>query len=78
MRKKSMINPFLFIKNKRLFISSEGFSTLEKNALICYHRAMLPFQLGVTSLCRYSNGSLAPFLLKFELSGSGVIALCCQ
>ncbi len=27
-------NPFLFIKNKRLFISSEGFSTLEKNALI--------------------------------------------
>jgi hypothetical protein len=24
------INPFLFIKNKRLFISSEGFSTFEK------------------------------------------------
>ncbi len=24
------INPFLFMKNKRLFISSEGFSTLEK------------------------------------------------
>ncbi len=37
------VNPFLFIKNKRLFISSEGFSTLEKNALICYQRAMLPF-----------------------------------
>jgi hypothetical protein len=36
--------PFLFIKNKWLFISSEGFSTLEKNALICYQRAMLPLQ----------------------------------
>jgi hypothetical protein len=43
-------NSFLFIKNKRLFISSEGFSTLEKNALICYQRAMLPFQSGVTTL----------------------------
>ncbi len=37
-----IINSFLFIKNKRLFISSEGFSTLEKNALICYQRAKLP------------------------------------
>ena len=36
------LSPFLFIKNKRLFISSEGFPTLEKNALICYQRAMLP------------------------------------
>jgi hypothetical protein len=32
---KQDFNPFLFIKNKRLFLSSEGFSTLEKNALIC-------------------------------------------
>jgi hypothetical protein len=45
-------NPFLFIKNKRLFISSEGLSTLEKNALICYQREMLPIQSGVTALCR--------------------------
>jgi hypothetical protein len=45
------LNPFLFIKNKRLFISSDGFSTLEKNALI-YQRAMLPLQWGVTALCR--------------------------
>ncbi len=45
------VNPFLFIKNKRLFISSEGFYTLEKNALICYQSAMLPFQSGVTALC---------------------------
>jgi hypothetical protein len=29
-------NRFLFIKNKPRFISSEGFSNLEKNALICY------------------------------------------
>jgi hypothetical protein len=46
------INPFLFIKNKLLFISSEGFSTLQKNTLICYQRAMVPIQLGVTALCR--------------------------
>jgi hypothetical protein len=43
---------FLFIKNKWIFISSEGFSTLEKNALIRYQRAMLPIQSGVTALCR--------------------------
>jgi hypothetical protein len=47
-----VFNPFLFIKNKRLFISSEGFSILEKNTLICYQRAMLPIHLGVTALCR--------------------------
>ncbi len=28
------LNPFLFFKNKRLFILTESFSTLEKNALI--------------------------------------------
>ncbi len=38
--KLERLNPILFIKNKWLFISSEGFSTLEKNALICYQRAM--------------------------------------
>jgi hypothetical protein len=42
----TLLNPFLFIKNKRLFLTSEGFSTLEKNALICYQRAMLPIHLG--------------------------------
>ncbi len=35
----SCFNPFLFIENKCLFISLEGFSTLEKNALICDQRA---------------------------------------
>ncbi len=35
------LNPFLFIK-KRLFISSESFSILEKNTLICYQRAICP------------------------------------
>jgi hypothetical protein len=43
------VNPFLFIKNKSLIISSEGFSALEKNAVICFQRAMLPVQLGVTA-----------------------------
>jgi hypothetical protein len=33
-------------------ILAEDFSTLEKNALICYQRAMLPIQPGVTALCR--------------------------
>ena len=41
---RSTFNPFLFIRNKRLFISSEGFSTLDKHALICYQRAMLLIQ----------------------------------
>jgi hypothetical protein len=50
-------SPFLFIKNKRLFISSEGFSTLEKNVLICYQRAMLPLQWGVTALRRKLNSN---------------------
>ncbi len=43
----SYLNPFLFIKNKQLFISSEGFFALEKNAMICSQRAMLPIQLDV-------------------------------
>ncbi len=48
----SRVNPFLFIKNKRLFISSEDFSALEKSAVVCSQRAMLPIQSGVTALCR--------------------------
>jgi hypothetical protein len=63
-QKKTSFSPFSFIKNKRLL-------TLE----ICYLRAMLPIQSGVTAL---SNGSLVPFLFEFKLSGSGVTALCCQ
>jgi hypothetical protein len=39
------INPFIFIKNKQLLISSEGFYALDnKNAGICSQRAMLPIQ----------------------------------
>jgi len=38
-------------------MSSEGFSTLEKKALICYQRAMLPIQSGVTALSN-NNGAL--------------------
>jgi hypothetical protein len=34
----------LIIKNKRLFISAEGFSTLKKTAVIRSQRAMLPIQ----------------------------------
>jgi hypothetical protein len=45
------INPFLFIKNKRLFILSAGLYTLEKNTLKYYQWAMPPIQSGVTALC---------------------------
>ncbi len=41
-----------FNKNKRLFVSSEGFSASGKNAVICSQRAMLPIQSGVAALCR--------------------------
>ncbi len=43
------LNPFILIKNKRLVISSEGFSALEKNAVRCSQRAMLPIQWGCDS-----------------------------
>ncbi len=36
------INPFLFIKNKQLLVSSEGFSVLEKNAVIRSQRVWQP------------------------------------
>ncbi len=47
-----VINPFLIIKNKQQFTSSEGFSALEKNVVICSQKVMLPIQLGVKALCR--------------------------
>ncbi len=66
------LNPFLFIKNKRLFISSEGFSTLIKTP--CYFISG-PIQAGVTAFSD-SNGRLATFSFEFKLSGLGVTALC--
>jgi hypothetical protein len=47
------INPFLFIKNEHLLLSSESFSTLEKRPRnVMYQRAMLLIQSEVTALCR--------------------------
>ncbi len=46
------LNPFMFIKYKCRFMSSEGFSTPEKNAVICSQRAMLTIMSGVTARCR--------------------------
>jgi hypothetical protein len=43
------INPFIFIRNKRPVISSEGFFALEKNAVVCPQRAVLPIQPGTTT-----------------------------
>ncbi len=51
-------NPVLFIKNKRLFIPSDVFSALEKKALICSKRAMLPW---VWQPSEDSNGRLVHF-----------------
>jgi hypothetical protein len=45
-----------------------GFLHPRKNARICYQRAMLPIQAGVTALAD-SNVSLGPFLFEFKLSG---------
>ncbi len=71
---QSLLNHFLFIKNKQLFKSSKGFSALEKTAMICSQKAMLPIQSGVTALCRWywKFGALG---LVFEFPGSAVIVL---
>jgi hypothetical protein len=50
-----IIKPFLFIKNKRLFISSESFSVFEKNRhnIFLEGSAARPVGCGgVTALCR--------------------------
>ncbi len=57
-------NPFLFIKNKWLYISSEGFSTLEKTSWYvfrgqCCHSS----RVGQPSVD--NNGNLAPFCFNF-------------
>jgi hypothetical protein len=44
-------SPFKFITNKRRVISSEGFSALIKNAVICTQRAVLPIQQGTIARC---------------------------
>jgi hypothetical protein len=53
---------FVFIQSKLVLIYSSKINgylyhqrvspPLKKNALICYQRAMLPLQWGVTALCR--------------------------
>ncbi len=50
-----LLKPFLSIKNKRLLISCEGFSTFERSVVICSQRVILPIQSAD------SNGSLAHF-----------------
>jgi hypothetical protein len=46
---KKPLMPFIFIRNKRPVISSEGFFALEKNAVICLLRAVLPIQSVLTA-----------------------------
>jgi hypothetical protein len=66
------INPFIFIKNKRSVVSSEGFLALEKRCDVfsegdAVHpvRCDSPLQIVMAVWCTY---------LRFELSGSGVTA----
>jgi len=70
------INPFLFIKNKRLFISSEGFSTLEKKRpdILSEGNAALPVRCDIP--LQIVMAFWPPFCYKFELFGLGVTALC--
>jgi hypothetical protein len=44
-------DPFIVIRNKRRFMSSEGFSALENNVMI-FPLAVLPIQTGLTAHCR--------------------------
>jgi hypothetical protein len=64
-------NPFIFIKNKRRAISSEGFSALEKNAVVRFQRAVLPIQSDITARCRL-KWLFGALFLKCELVVSGV------
>jgi hypothetical protein len=52
------------------------FSALEKNAMICSQRAILPIQLGVTALLQIVIAVWRNFFFKFELPGLGLIARC--
>ncbi len=70
-------NPFLLIKNKWLFISSEGFATFEKTPWYVIRGQCCPSSQ-VWQPSADSNASLTPFLFEFKLSGSGVTALCWQ
>jgi hypothetical protein len=66
----NIFNPFIFIKNKHHVVSSEGFSALEKNAVIWSQRAMLPIHPTTDS-----NVRLVQFFKNLN-KGSGVAARC--
>ncbi len=54
-------------------MSSEGFSALEKNAVIFSQRAMLPIHSGVKACCR-QYWPIVTLFSEFELTGSDVSA----
>jgi hypothetical protein len=63
------INPFIFVGKKYRVMSSEGFSFLEKNTMICSQRAMLAIQSGTTVRCRL-KWPFGALVFEFELAGS--------
>jgi hypothetical protein len=68
------VNSFLFIKNKQLFISSEGFSALEKNAVM-FSEDNAAHPVGCDNPLQIVMAVWHTFL-KFELAGSGMTARC--
>jgi hypothetical protein len=60
-------NRFLFIKNKPRFISSEGFSNLEKR--ICYQRDVVPIKLRCDSSRQIGKAVWRPFSLNSNFLG---------
>jgi hypothetical protein len=50
-------------------MSSEGFSALDKNDVICRQRAVLPIPLGTTACCRLKWPFGALFFLNLNFQG---------
>ncbi len=59
-----IFNPFSFIKNKRLFISSEGFSTLEKKRPDMLSEGNATHPVGCDSPLQIVMAVWRPFCLK--------------
>jgi hypothetical protein len=62
-------NPFLFIKNKLLFISSEGFSVLEKKRRDMFSEGNAAHPVGCDSPLQTVMGVGRNFLLNLNFLG---------
>jgi hypothetical protein len=71
-----ILNPFLFIKNKWLFISSEGFSTIEKKCSGMLSEGNAAHLVRCDSTLQIAMAEWRPFCLNSNFLGRGVTALC--